>query len=89
VARARRRTFAASVDLSDHGHRLPAVQALNDALGFGEVQGAALTQLALTTLGSFDFGSHNLLQLLQECIRWVYHACTSAPACLGHLCRAR
>lgn len=41
---------------------------MNEALGYGEVQGTALTQLALTTLGSFDFGGNNLLDLLRECI---------------------
>ena len=39
---------------------------IGHALDAGELQGAALTRLALQTLGSFDFGSMRLLDFVRD-----------------------
>ena len=41
-------------------------RAMEHALDAGELQGAALTRLALQTLGSFDFGSMRLLDFVRD-----------------------
>lgn len=42
------------------------VAALQAALGAGELQGAALTRLALGTLGSFSWTPHHLLDFVRD-----------------------
>ncbi|BDA44527.1 Serine/threonine-protein kinase TOR [Coccomyxa sp. Obi] len=44
----------------------PLLQALHQAVAHGELQGAALTRLALQTLVSFDFGSARLLDFVRD-----------------------